>query len=201
MNRSWFGRSGRIRCRPTMLIGRPESRGRVHGGDHSGNGLAYRPAHYFPALQSRFARRSDSRRSDRLDRRARLDRHRRLLHAGHSQRNHARDRPGEQRHAVSRRGPGRDRVAGAMRQRRHAGGRGQRAVQPGGRASGGRDSASAYRGLAQRDGDGGGGRGRSGRAGGLGRRQSWRTSCNRWRTRCGSRSIAGSRHLEEGATS
>ena len=65
--------------------------------------------------------------------------------------------------------------------------------QPGGGAPGGRDAAAAYRGLAQRDGDGCGGRGRSRRAGGLGRCQSSRTSFNRWKTRCGSRSIAGSR--------
>ena len=92
----------------------------------------------FPLSSPACARRGHSRRSDRLDRWAGLDRHRQPVHAGHSQGNHPRHRPGEQRHVVPRPGPGYDCVPSPPDQRRHARGRGQRVVQPGRRPAAGR---------------------------------------------------------------
>ena len=61
-----------------------------------------------------------------------------------------------------------------------------------------RVAASAYRRLAQRDRDGCGRRGRGSGRGGTWPASNWGTSFNRWKTRCGSRSIAGSRHPDAG---
>ena len=97
--------------RPTMLIGTSGSAGAFT--EAIIREMAWhtdRPI-IFPLSSPGCAGRSHARRSDRLDRWARFDRHRRLVHAGHLQRHHACDRPVEQRHAVSGRGSGRDRVA------------------------------------------------------------------------------------------
>ena len=90
------------------------NRGRVHRVDCQRDGPAYRPAHYFPAFQSACARGGHSSRSDRLDRWPGLDRHRQPVHAGHSQRNHPCHRPDGERHVVPWPGPRYDCVPGRL---------------------------------------------------------------------------------------
>ncbi len=132
--RHWLGRGGSPGA-AHHADRRVRSSERLYGGDCAKYGPAYRTAHYLPAFESLLARRGYSRRSDRMDRWARVGCDRKFVHAGHAQGHHACDRPGEQCHVVPGTGPRYDCVPGPFDQCRNARGRGQRFVQPGGRAA------------------------------------------------------------------